>query len=189
MKFDTPSPVGPRLIDLQPSQLRAELEFWLPVHEAAVPRIDALVRAHIEPGRPRPQLAYMQLRGMLKGFMDLVFQAPPTVSETGEAVPGRFHVLDYKSNWLGTGDASYHPEAVRDAALASRYDLQAALYLLALHRLLRSRLADYQPERHLGSSLTWFLRGTARPGGSVWACTAPLPLLNALDALFDGGHA
>ena len=189
VKFDTPSPIGPRLIDLQPSQLRAELEFWLPVHEAAVPRIDALVRAHIEPGRPRPQLAYMQLRGMLKGFMDLVFQAPPTVSETGEAVPGRFHVLDYKSNWLGTGDASYHPEAVRDAALASRYDLQAALYLLALHRLLRSRLADYQPERHLGSSLTWFLRGTARPGGSVWACTAPVPLLNALDALFDGGHA
>jgi exodeoxyribonuclease V beta subunit len=194
--FDTPSPIGPRLIELTPTQLQAELEFWLPVHEAAVPRIDALVRAHIEPGRPRPRLAQLQLRGMLKGYMDLVFQAPaihlaadPSTDQATDQATGRFHVLDYKSNWLGPDEASYHPDAVRDAALASRYDLQAALYLLALHRLLRSRLPHYQPERHLGSSLTWFLRGSARLGGSVWACHAPLALLNALDALFDGAPA
>jgi exodeoxyribonuclease V beta subunit len=128
--------------------------------------------------------------------MDLVFQAPaihlaadPSTDQATDQATGRFHVLDYKSNWLGPDEASYHPDAVRDAALASRYDLQAALYLLALHRLLRSRLPHYQPERHLGSSLTWFLRGSARLGGSVWACHAPLALLNALDALFDGAPA
>ena len=44
-------------------------------------------------------------------------------------------------------------------------------------------------QRHLGGSLTWFLRGTARPAGSVWACTAPVALLDGLDALFDGPAA
>jgi exodeoxyribonuclease V beta subunit len=102
---------------------------------------------------------------------------------------GRFHVLDYKSNWLGHDDASYHPDALRAAALANRYDLQAALYLLALHRLLRTRIPDYDPARHLGGSLTWFLRGSAREGGSVWCCPVSVAMLDELDALFDPATA
>ena len=46
--------------------------------------------------------------------------------------------------------------------LAHRYDVQAALYQLALHRLLRVRLgAAYRPAQHLGGTLFLFLRGVA----------------------------
>ena len=76
-----------------------------------------------------------ELRGLLKGFADLVF-------EHG----GRYWVLDYKGNHLGPDTASYGPAALRRAMAAHRYDVQAALYLLALHRLLQSRLgAAYDP--------------------------------------------
>ncbi|ARU05216.1 exodeoxyribonuclease V subunit beta [Comamonas serinivorans] len=223
-----PAPTAPtvRLVDLPAGRMQAELEFWLPVHDAAAQRIDAVVRAHIEPGWARPALSPLRLRGMLKGYMDVVFEAPRAatlapVPEAG-ALPdhdasmavdvndegvrnaaneleigsgaysdeaGRFYVLDYKSNWLGPDDASYHPDAVRAAALANRYDLQAALYALALHRLLRTRLPDYDPARHLGGSLTWFLRGSARADGGVWGCAATPALLDELDALFEAaGH-
>jgi exodeoxyribonuclease V beta subunit len=37
-----------------------------------------------------PPLDFRQVRGMLKGFIDLVFRHN-----------GRYYLLDYKSNWLG----------------------------------------------------------------------------------------
>ena len=44
---------------------------------------------------------------------------------------------------------------------ARRYDLQLALYLLALHRHLRARLPDYDYDRHVGGAVYWFMRGAA----------------------------
>ena len=68
--------------------------------------------------------------------------------------------------------------------LAHRYDVQAALYLLALHRLLHARLGDaYQPEEQLGGALYFFLRGIDGDAGGIHPMQAPLPLLDALHAL------
>ncbi|MEY3670214.1 MAG: Exodeoxyribonuclease beta chain, partial [Pseudomonadota bacterium] len=55
---------------------------------------------------------------MLKGFIDLVV-----------AHHGRYFVLDYKSNWLGPTDADYSADALEQAVLEHRYELQYALYL------------------------------------------------------------
>src|SRR5260221_7914038 len=77
---------------------------------------------------------------------------------------GRYWVLDYKSNHLGPDGAAYGQEALARAMLHHRYDVQAALYLLALHRLLRSRLGTaYEPQRQLGGALYYFLRGIDGP--------------------------
>ena len=71
--------------------------------------------------------------------------------------------------------------------VAHRYDVQAALYLLALHRLLRARLGDaYAPERDLGGALFFFLRGIDAPGAGVIALAPPRALIDALDALLQG---
>ena len=43
------------------------------------------------------------------------------------------------------------------------YPLQAHLYLVALHRHLRWRLPDYDPDRHLGGYVYCFLRGMPGP--------------------------
>ena len=94
-----------------------------------------------------------ELRGMLMGFADLVF-------EHG----GRYWVLDYKSNHLGMSDADYSEDALEQAMAAHRYDVQAALYLLALHRLLAVRLGSaYKPAKHLGGAIYFFLRGIEGP--------------------------
>jgi exodeoxyribonuclease V beta subunit len=89
--------------------------------------------------------------------------------------------LDHKSNTLGSHDQAYHPVALRDAVLAHRYELQAVLYLLALHRLLRQRLPGYAPQRHLGGALCVFWRGLAHSTRGVYALPAPVALIEQLD--------
>ena len=54
------------------------------------------------------------------GFSDLVLQHDD-----------RYWVVDYKSNMLGRADADYTSQALQQAMLRHRYDVQAALYLLA----------------------------------------------------------
>ncbi len=165
----TPSLAG--LTGYQP-----ELEFWLASHTLDSAAIDRALRSHILPGEPRPALAPAQLNGMLKGFIDLVFEHQ-----------GRYYVLDYKSNALGTDDAAYDAAAMSTAALDKRFDLQCALYLLALHRLLRARLPDYDYDRHIGAAGSLFLRGLGGPAGGVWALRPPRALVDTLDHLFAGG--
>ncbi|WP_458526547.1 exodeoxyribonuclease V subunit beta [Onishia taeanensis] len=152
---------------------RVELEFWFAAHKVNTRRLDALVSAHTLDGRPRPALEPDTLNGMLKGFIDLVVEHE-----------GRFYVLDWKSNHLGADDAAYTEAAMRDAVLEKRYDVQYCLYLLALHRLLETRLPDYDIERHLGGALYVFLRGTRAPSRGVHAERPPSELILALDALF-----
>ena len=151
----------------------AEMEFWLAVHSVPTTRIDALVCAHTLAGAARPALLPAQLNGMLKGFMDLVFEHQ-----------GRYYVADYKSNWLGPDDAAYTPVAMRAAILHARYELQYVLYLLALHRLLKSRLPDYDYDRHVGGAVYIFLRGVYAPSQGLHVERPPRALIEALDALF-----
>ncbi|HBX37739.1 MAG TPA: hypothetical protein DEG76_10815, partial [Pseudohongiella sp.] len=62
-------------------------------------------------------------------------------------------VADWKSNHLGRNDTAYHQAALTKAVLEHRYDVQYALYLLALHRLLRVRLPDYDYQQHVGGAV------------------------------------
>jgi exodeoxyribonuclease V beta subunit len=150
-----------------------EMEFWFPSESLPSRRIDALCRARTLRGRDRPALPERELRGMLMGFADLVFQHG-----------GRYWVLDYKSNHLGMSDSDYSEDALEQAMAAHRYDVQAALYLLALHRLLQVRLgAAYKPARHLGGAIYYFLRGIEGPTRGCYMVKADPKLLDGLDAL------
>ncbi|KIN15227.1 exodeoxyribonuclease V subunit beta [Vreelandella titanicae] len=157
---------------------QVELEFWFAAHQVQTRKLDELVSDHLLPGVSRPVLDADTLNGMLKGFIDLAFEHE-----------GRFYVLDWKSNYLGSDDSAYTADALRNAMLEKRYDLQAALYLLALHRLLKARLPDYDPHQHLGGSMTVFLRGSRTTARGVHAVPAPVALIEALDALFTGAAA
>jgi exodeoxyribonuclease V beta subunit len=150
-----------------------EMEFWIAAGDVDALELDRLVRAHTLGAAERPALAPATLNGMLKGFIDLVLEHD-----------GRFFVADYKSNWLGPDDAAYSAAAMRDAILAHRYELQYALYLLALHRLLKSRLPGYDYDRHVGGAVYLFLRGCRAPGHGVHFERPPRALIEALDRLF-----
>jgi exodeoxyribonuclease V beta subunit len=148
-----------------------EMEFWFPSRHLDSAALDALCARRLLDGVTRPVLPERELHGMLKGFADLVFEHE-----------GRYWVLDYKSNALGPNDAAYSRAAMAAGMAAHRYDVQGAIYMLALHRLLRSRLGgDYDPARQLGGALFLFLRGIAN--GSTRGCYLLEPDLTLLDGL------
>lgn len=150
-----------------------EMEFWLPADRIETREMDAHCREHVLAGMNRPALAERQLHGMLMGFADLVFEHE-----------GRYWVLDYKSNYLGEDDAAYDSHALAQAMAKHRYDVQAAIYMLALHRLLKLRLgASYDPSQHLGGAIYLFLRGIKGPERGVCLIPTSMPLMNALDAM------
>ncbi len=156
-----------RLSALDRSTAWAEMAFTLPVHQLSSSHLDALITRQVLPGQARSPLQPQQLEGMLIGFMDLVL-------EHG----GRYFVLDYKSNRLDT----YAPEPLQRAILAHRYDVQYTLYTLALHRLLKVRLPDYDYDQHVGGALYLFLRGIDQPGAGLFVDRPPRALIEALDA-------
>ena len=164
--------VSVRLADL--TTCVPEMEFWLAAHRVDTEAIDRLVSRHTLGGAPRAALQPAWLNGMLKGFMDLVF-----------AHQGRYYVADYKSNWLGPDAAAYTPEAMSAEILHARYELQYVLYLLALHRLLKVRLPDYDYDRHVGGAVYLFLRGLAAPSQGLHYERPPRELIEAMDALFS----
>ncbi|MEW6346497.1 MAG: exodeoxyribonuclease V subunit beta [Pseudomonadota bacterium] len=170
------------LAKLQPATYMAEMEFWLAAHTVDTLVLDQLVCDLTLNGEARPALEPARLNGMLKGFIDLVFEHD-----------GRYYVADYKSNWLGPDDSAYTPARMRAQILHSRYELQYVLYLFALHRLLKVRLPDYDYDRHVGGAVYLFLRGGHAPGQGLHVERPPRELIEELDALFarrsDGEEA
>ena len=128
------------------------------------------------PAQARPALQASQLNGMIKGFIDLVFLDK-----------GRYYVADWKSNYLGAADADYTAAAIETEVLNKRYDVQYAIYLLALHRLLSSRLTNYDYDVHVGGAVYFFLRGWQSPTQGLLVDKPPRAFMDALNQLFLTG--
>ena len=169
---------GIRLGELTSQHRLVEMEFYLPINaRLSAPTLDALLRQHDELSARAPALDFQQVQGMLKGFIDLVFRWQ-----------GKYYLLDYKSNWLGESHEAYTPQAMEQAMIDHRYDLQYQLYSLALHRYLGHRLADYDYERHFGGVFYLFLRGMdgSSPANGVFTTRPSATFISQLDRLFRG---
>ena len=176
---------GPALADLPRGDVATELAFAMPVAAGVdLARVAATI-ADADEGGPFGTWARTlaedhgdrPLATLLVGSIDLV---------TTLGGSGRHHVIDYKTNVV---DAA--PGFAREGLLASMraadYPLQAAIYLVALHRLLRWRVPGYDPIEHLGDAHYLYLRGM-RPGAPGGVCTwAPGPdAVVALSELLAG---
>ncbi len=169
---------GVSLSQLSAREKQVEMEFYLPISQPLIAEnLDALIRQFDQLSAGCPPLEFTQVRGMLKGFIDLVFRHN-----------GRYYLLDYKSNWLGENSAAYTPEAMAAAMQAHRYDLQYQLYTLALHRYLRHRIADYDYERHFGGVIYLFLRGvdSKQPQQGIYTTRPAGELITRMDEMFAG---
>ncbi|MNE09220.1 RecBCD enzyme subunit RecB [compost metagenome] len=176
--LEAPLLLGSDVVPVALSQLRQyqfEMEFWFASHKVDVGELDALVRQHTHQGAARAPAESVLLNGMFKGFIDLAFEHE-----------GRYYVADYKSNWLGADESAYSEQAMEVAILDNRYDLQYVLYLLALHRQLKARLADYDYDQHVGGALFVFLRGTRAATQGVYFTRPPRTLIEQMDAMFQG---
>ncbi|MFZ6864736.1 exodeoxyribonuclease V subunit beta [Undibacterium sp. Ji67W] len=167
-------PVGANLMEIK--HLIPEMEFWFSCAAASGQALDSICQKHFLHGTTRQNLSEKKLHGLLMGFADLVFE-----------YEGKYWVLDYKSNAIGIDDAGYHQAALESAMAAHRYDVQGAIYMLALHRLLRSRLGDeYDPDAHLGGAVFFFLRGLANEvTHGCYHLPASVEVLDELDVLMN----
>ena len=187
---------GLRLGDKGPTQRLVEMEFLLPVESLLSSQLNRLVKDHDALSNIAGELGFMPTKGMLKGFIDLVFEHQ-----------GKYYILDWKSNHLGHSIEDYHPDNLNHAMIDHRYDFQYQIYALALHRFLQSRLANYDYQQHFGGVYYLFLRGfsaekyeiTDAPKDALKEESAPLygvfsakpseAFLQQFDRLLDGESA
>jgi exodeoxyribonuclease V beta subunit len=167
---------GLRLVDLPTGQRITEFEFQFPVQQVPLARLRRICAAHGHADTVPASLDATTLNGMLIGFADLIC-----------TWDGRFHVLDYKTNWLGAHLHDYQGDSLDAAMAVHHYPLQALLYTVALHRYLRQRLDGYTAEHQLGDSWYLFVRAIGlAPGLGVWRRRWPVALIEALDDAFAG---
>jgi exodeoxyribonuclease V beta subunit len=159
-----------------PSQRLVEMEFLLPIEVLSAPALNRVIQRHDPLSAKAGDLGFQTVQGMLKGFIDLVFEHQ-----------GKYYVLDWKSNHLGDDVTNYHGEALKSAMADHRYDLQYQIYALALHRFLRSRLPNYQYDQHFGGVYYLFLRGMdGQSDHGIFAAKPTLEFLQEMDRLIDG---
>ncbi len=210
------TPLGPlmgeaRLRDIGLTDRVDEMTFELPLvggdtpnAHLTVPAIASLLREHLPADhvlagyseRLEDPALRGDLRGYLTGSLDLVLR---TRNHKGTQ---RFAVVDYKTNWLGAAGRPlsawhYRPAVLVQEMQGAHYPLQALLYTTALHRYLRWRLRDYDPECNLAGVLYLFVRGMTgagapRVGGQpcgVFAWKPPTALVEGLSDLLYRGTA
>lgn len=167
---------GMRLVDKTPAQRLTEMEFLLPIELLQSSMLNKVIAKHDPVSAKAGELGFATVSGMLKGFIDLVFEHE-----------GKYYVLDWKSNHLGDDPAVYRGEQLVAAMRDHRYDLQYQIYALALQRFLRSRIPDYDYERHFGGVYYLFLRGMEASGDSgIFHARPTAELLASLEQLIDG---
>jgi exodeoxyribonuclease V beta subunit len=167
-----------RLEMVPPSRRLSEFGFILPSPRLEIDKLNGWLSAH---GYGDSRLAARDLTGYLKGYIDLVFEHA-----------GRYWVLDWKSNTLGSTLTAYAPAALEAMMKRHGYHLQHLLYTVALHRHLRHTLPGYDYDQHVGGTLTLFVRGV-RPDWKaegvptgVFRHRAPKTVIESLDALLAG---
>jgi exodeoxyribonuclease V beta subunit len=145
---------GFALADLQAGRWQPELEFFFPLALLTAPRLRSCLAGWMGSGLPAdlagmlPQLAFSQVRGMVHGFIDLVFEHD-----------GKYCLVDWKSNWLGNRPEDYARELLAREMVRKMYPLQYLLYTVALDRYLALRVPGYDYDRHFGGVYYLFLRG------------------------------
>ncbi len=165
------------------AQRLQELEFYFPLQRISPDLIRTLLLEHPLPGvddggnREPGGFSFAPVQGMLKGFIDLVFE-----------FEGRYYLVDWKSNLLGNRVEDYGPAALVSEIRRRHYYFQYQLYTAALDRYLRLRLPGYRYDQHFGGVYYLFLRGIdlARPGFGIYRDRLEESFVRRLNSLLTG---
>ena len=165
--------IGIALADLANKDCIKEMPFYLAIREHFdVEAFNRALKAHHH--LPSEPLQFEQIQGMVRGSIDLVFRHN-----------GKYYLVDYKSNFLGSTFADYNQEALKKEMLHSHYDWQYLIYTLALHRYLQSVVPHYDYARDFGGVFYLFLRGmNGEPQSGVFYDRPSVELITELDGVF-----
>lgn len=145
--LQTPLNQGFQLQQLVAGQYLSECPFYLALSDRvlAMQRVQQLFEEY---DIQMPEFIDAKSARYLNGSIDLVYFDEQ-----------RYHIADYKSNYLGENQADYQSTQIAESMSLSSYWLQAALYLVALHRYLSVKLQNYRIDQHLGGASYLYLRG------------------------------
>jgi len=135
-----------KLASLSQAQRLNELHFDVSMSHLHVHQLNETLQAASP--YPLQDLQSFDCRGYLTGEIDMVFEHE-----------GRYFIVDYKSNFLGNSLEDYQAEALQQAIIERRYDVQYLIYTVALHRYLQLRIPNYDYAQHFGGVYYLFLRG------------------------------
>jgi len=165
------STMGLSLSSLSAEQCLIEMEFYLPLGQLTAQGVNKALLAVSE--QEYHPISFGKIQGMLKGFIDLIFEHN-----------GQYFILDYKSNHLGENSDDYSDENMQQVMASHHYHLQYLLYSVALHRLLKQRLPNYDINTHLGGVYYVFLRGMPS-GKGIFYKKLSTDIILSLDAMFN----
>ena len=118
------------------------------------------------------RLTFSPIKGLMKGYLDVLFQ-----------YEGRYFVVDWKSNFLGTTLENYQRELLNAEMQKTFYVLQYHLYVLATHLHLKMKMPGYVYERDFGGAFYMFLRGIDVSRGPEYGIFEDCPDIRMVDAL------
>lgn len=168
------------LKDIKPAQRFNELEFTFSVKKFKMEIIArAFGRSH-EKYKTNGYLNHLSrltsrdFKGFVKGFIDLVFRRE-----------GKWYIVDYKTNHLGESYDLYTEKFLFSAMFEHHYFLQYHFYLVALYRLLRYRLNNFDYDQDFGGVLYLFIRGMHPDFGGRYGVFFDRPSENVIEYLSD----
>ena len=88
------------------------------------------------------------LKGYLKGFIDVVFY-----------IDNKYYIIDWKSNYIGPEEDSYHQDNLALEMEKNLYYLQYLIYTVALIRYLKNIKKDFDYKKDFGGVYYIFIRG------------------------------
>jgi len=171
------------LSTLKASDRLHEVEFFAPLQLISAGRLGEIFRSYagtVIPDRSAgliQSLGFKPHRGMLRGFIDMVFH-----------YDGRYYLVDWKSNFLG-GVEDYRLDKLTSVMEKELYVLQYHIYAVAVHQYLRVRVKNYHYSEHFGGVFYLFLRGICPNRGTGYGIFFDRPeynLINDLSCLFAG---
>lgn len=167
---------GMRLRGMERDRRFDEWEFHFPLKRVSPRQLESLLQDQAAGEGPIPEimgpLHFAPVKGFMKGFVDLVFEWE-----------GRFHLIDWKSNFLGAAVQDYGQDAMAGVMQKQAYNIQSILYMLALDQYLRSRIPDYSYETHFGGAYYVFLRGVDPKRGPDFGIYRMRPPADRIEAL------
>jgi exodeoxyribonuclease V beta subunit len=143
---------GMSLQNIPKQQRLSEVEFSYPLAHLTPAKLAKIIgKSAALTGDVRTRMGNLRfdpVEGFMRGAIDLLFQCK-----------GRYYLVDWKSNWLGSKSADYGTEGMQRTMLEHNYYLQYHLYTLAVDLFLERRLPGYDYQKHFGGVYYIFLRG------------------------------
>jgi len=162
-----------------------EMEFHFPLKKVSPEVLQNIFQGNDALGVPDSyadqleKLVFSPATGFMKGYMDMVFQHK-----------GKFYLVDWKSNHLGSRSEHYTREALQNTMVENFYILQYHLYTLALYQYLRLRNPHFNYESGFGGIFYIFIRGVEsirKTTRGIYADRPSSDLVNALGAALITG--